>query len=230
METLIYFLVGIGLGGGVAALIARERFRRASRRREEELASTAHDLRTPISSIAAFSEILEEENDPAERQKFLGIIRTEAERLDRLVGDRLVGGNGRTADGSGVVMEARAAAIGKVLVVDDDRFIVEATKSLLQGAGFDVDGAGGGQEALERVRQRPPGVILLDLAMPAMGGEEALRRLKDDPATRDIPVIVTTGDARARTPRGAVGLLVKPIRREALIEAIARVMPGGGNR
>ena len=113
-----------------------------------------------------------------------------------------------------------------VLVVDDDRFIVESTRRLLADEGFRAIGAVGGDEALKRARERRPDLILMDLIMPAMRGDEALRRLRSDPVTRDIPVIITTGDADHPAPAGATAVLTKPISRAALLEAVARAIPG----
>jgi CheY-like chemotaxis protein len=91
----------------------------------------------------------------------------------------------------------------RVLVAEDDRLLRTAAVSTLRRAGFDVLAAA--------VR---PDLILLDLVMPRVDGFEALRRLKADPATRGIPVIVlsnlgTESDQSAATAAGASGFFVK---------------------
>ena len=87
--------------------------------------------------------------------------------------------------------------------------------------------------AMERAREQRPALILLDRAMPVMDGDETLRRLRAEPATRDIPVIITTGDAADGLPAGAFAVLTKPVSRESLLEAIAGAlgaMSGGAAR
>src|SRR5205085_11910285 len=84
----------------------------------------------------------------------------------------------------------------RVLIVDDDPNDVEFLERGLIRAGADVDVARGGQEALDYLlgahadRHNAPSLVLLDLKLPGMGGLEVLARIKADPATRRIPVIV----------------------------------------
>src|SRR4051812_6189813 len=85
------------------------------------------------------------------------------------------------------------ASTGRVLVVDDvdgNRALVAA---LLARDGYAVSAATGGQEALEQVRRTRPDLILLDVMMPGLDGFEVCRILKNDPATRLVPVILITG-------------------------------------
>lgn len=82
-----------------------------------------------------------------------------------------------------------------VLIVDDSRTMVRLLTNLLEGAGYRVASAGSGEEALTRVGEVQPHLILLDLVMPGMDGVEACRRLKQDPAYQDIPVLMLTSKA-----------------------------------
>jgi CheY-like chemotaxis protein len=77
-----------------------------------------------------------------------------------------------------------------VLVADDNRLARAAHKQCLRRAGFEVIEAGDGEEALEVARQQLPGVILLDLLMPKIGGVDVLTQLKRDTRTTHIPVII----------------------------------------
>lgn len=221
------FLAGAGLGAGAGALAAWMSSQRSGARdRRERLGRLAHDLRTPLSSITAYAEILQDDvSDPRERARFLEIISQEARRIDDLIGVRLDGAAGRNV---APAPAAVAASRGRrVLVVDDDRFLREATRTLLAREGYDALGAGGGQEALRQARERRPDLILMDLRMPGMSGDEALRRLRSDPVTRGIPVIVTTAEPGVPAPEGAAGMLTKPISREALLAAIESGARGG---
>jgi putative two-component system response regulator len=80
-----------------------------------------------------------------------------------------------------------------VLVVDDEPDSREALGQVMQGEGYTVLSAGDGVEALETVAGHDVDLVLMDLQMPRMNGEEACRRLKSDPRTRLIPVVMHTG-------------------------------------
>ena len=106
---------------------------------------------------------------------------------------------------------------GSVLVVDDDPVIAKFLAHLLARDGCRVAVARTGDDALARVAANPPDLVLLDLRMPGMGGLEVCRRLKADPATRLIPVLVLTGEdpSEARVlawEAGADEYLTKPVR------------------
>ena len=77
-----------------------------------------------------------------------------------------------------------------VLVVDDDEFTCDAIRRLLTRMGYATACANNGSDALDLLRQVRPDVIVLDWMMPQMDGLEVLRRLRSDPQTRDVPVLV----------------------------------------
>ena len=80
----------------------------------------------------------------------------------------------------------------KVLVVDDEPDIVELARIKLTHEGFDVTTANSGEEALAAVAIERPDVIVLDVMMPGITGWEVAHRLRDDPETRDIPILMLT--------------------------------------
>jgi CheY-like chemotaxis protein len=86
-----------------------------------------------------------------------------------------------------------------VLLVDDVKDNLDMYAEFLEYSGLDVVAADDGEAALQLVQSVRPDIIVMDLAMPVMHGWEACRRLKADPATRTIPVIVLT----ARVLKGA---------------------------
>jgi CheY-like chemotaxis protein/Tfp pilus assembly protein PilZ len=113
----------------------------------------------------------------------------------------------------------------KILIVDDVQMFVQLQKTLLSRKDFILTTARSGQEALDAARAEKPDLILLDLYMPDMNGDVVCRQLKDDPDTKNIPVlIITTDDAdelRELCVRsGCDGYLTKPIRKDTLIPAI----------
>ena len=80
----------------------------------------------------------------------------------------------------------------KVLVVDDEQDILELIRHSLAKEGFEVHVAANGAQALEQARKVKPEIIIMDVMMPVMDGMEACRQLKDNPETKNIPVIFLT--------------------------------------
>jgi CheY-like chemotaxis protein len=102
----------------------------------------------------------------------------------------------------------------RVLIAEDDRLLRTAATTALRRAGFEVLDAEDGERAVALAAAERPDLILLDLVMPKLDGFTALTRLRSDPATRDIPVIVlsnlgTEQDQRGAGAAGAVGFFVK---------------------
>jgi CheY-like chemotaxis protein len=108
-----------------------------------------------------------------------------------------------------------------VLVVDDDPDIRETLRFVLEDAGFPVYCAENGKEALEvlAAAERLPGLILLDLMMPVMSGDEMLRALKAVHALAQIPVTIVTASG-APMPPLASGLLKKPVDLDVLLRIV----------
>jgi CheY-like chemotaxis protein len=80
----------------------------------------------------------------------------------------------------------------KVLLVEDSKFLRLTNERILTKAGYELSTAADGEEALSVAQAKLPDVILLDMLLPKLSGPEVLRRLKANPATADIPVIVLT--------------------------------------
>lgn len=115
--------------------------------------------------------------------------------------------------------------MAKILVVDDEEHIVMILKDSLEFSGFQVVTAYNGLEALERVEQDHPDLIVLDIGMPKLDGWEVCRRLKADEKTRTIPVIILTAYAQASDQRkgaelGADRFVTKPCDLTYLVEEI----------
>lgn len=103
----------------------------------------------------------------------------------------------------------------RVLLVDDSEVVHRLLQARLKHEDIILEKCLSGPEALERVKEEPPCVILLDLQMPDMDGFEVLRRLKDSPATHNIPVIVLSGksgseDKVTAFDLGAADYVTKP--------------------
>ena len=116
-----------------------------------------------------------------------------------------------------------------VLVVDDIDYNREIIRGFYDGFDIEVEEAENGQGALEKARQRKPDLILLDMKMPVMDGDEFMRALKSEKALRDIPVIAVTAHAlkeeEMRIRAICQGYMCKPLRREDLIRETMQYVP-----
>ena len=108
----------------------------------------------------------------------------------------------------------------RVLVVDDERDIREAIAEALETEGYEVAAAANGMEALSRLREYHPDVVLLDLMMPIMNGWQFRARQKEDPQVSEIPVIVVTAMGHEPTI-DADKYIQKPFDLDELITAVS---------
>jgi len=120
---------------------------------------------------------------------------------------------------------------GKVLVVDDERDIRELVEMVLESAGYDVVTADSGEAAVRVIADEKPGLVLLDVILPGMSGLELCRRLKHDPVTRSIKVVLFTAlgtevDMMLGKGDKADGYLSKPFSNKVLIEKVGRLLGG----
>ena len=116
-----------------------------------------------------------------------------------------------------------------VLLVDDAEDNREVYAQYLTFAGFRVEFAVDGIEAIEKAESVHPDVIVMDLSLPRLDGWEATRRIKAAPSTRDIPVIALTGHAVSESKRraqevGCAGYLTKPCLPDVLVSEIRRLV------
>ena len=103
-----------------------------------------------------------------------------------------------------------------ILIVDDNPLNLKLVNVLLVGEGYDVRTANDSEEVLQLLRECHPQLILMDIQLPGIDGLELTRRLKADPATRDIAVIGLTayamkGDEKRIRAAGCDGYIPKPI-------------------
>ena len=116
----------------------------------------------------------------------------------------------------------------RVLLVDDETEFVSALAERLNLRGFDAQTASSGEEALQKIAASPPQVVLLDVLMPGMSGQETLKRIKKDHP--DVKVILLTGrgswDGITGVREGAYDCLMKPIQIEELMHVMAGAVEG----
>jgi two-component system, cell cycle response regulator len=131
----------------------------------------------------------------------------------------------------GSALQSTAPEEARILVVDDHPDNVEIIHARLSSRGFQVETATNGQEALDRVQENPPHLILLDVMMPLMDGYEVSRRIKNDEHLPYIPIILVTArdstqDKVEGLDAGADDYLTKPINfpeLEARVRSMLRI-------
>jgi two-component system alkaline phosphatase synthesis response regulator PhoP len=115
----------------------------------------------------------------------------------------------------------------RILIVDDEPFIMETVKFALEEAGYACLTAGDGAEAIERVHEDPPDLVLLDIMLPKVNGYQVCRTLKLDERYRGIPVFMLTARAQERdrvlaAETGADEYVTKPFEMADLLALVAR--------
>jgi CheY-like chemotaxis protein len=127
--------------------------------------------------------------------------------------------------------EGGAVAGERVLVVDDDAVIRQLICVNLELEGFEVHTAEDGQDALDKVQAIDPAVITLDIMMPRLDGWATAARLRNDPATAHMKVILLSARAQEADLRRGQGIgvdayLTKPFDPDDLVEAVRRLADG----
>jgi two-component system alkaline phosphatase synthesis response regulator PhoP/two-component system response regulator VicR len=130
----------------------------------------------------------------------------------------------------------------KILAVDDEKHIVRLVQVNLERQGYEVITASDGREALQKVEEERPDLVVLDVMMPYMDGFEVLQHLRRNPSTRDIPVIMLTAKAQDADvfrgwQSGVDCYLTKPFNPMELISFVKRIFksmedagPDGGGK
>lgn len=118
-----------------------------------------------------------------------------------------------------------------VLVVEDSIPQREMITELLRGSGLTVTVASDGVEALESIQGNPPDLVVLDIVMPRMNGYELCRRLKSDPATQNVPVVMCSSkgeefDRYWGMKQGADAYIAKPFQPTELVGTVKQLLRG----
>lgn len=120
----------------------------------------------------------------------------------------------------------------KILIADDEVYMLRLLEMTFKKGGYAVVSCRDGQEALAQAASASPQLIVLDVMMPGLDGLGALRQLKGNPATRDIPVVVLSAKGHALTKveaelAGAVLFLAKPFSPNQLLSEAQRILAAG---
>ncbi|HVS06250.1 MAG TPA: response regulator [Candidatus Dormibacteraeota bacterium] len=109
--------------------------------------------------------------------------------------------------------------MARILIVDDEPDIRFMMRLILEGAGYQVTEARHGAAGLKSVKARRPALVITDVMMPTMGGLELIERLRSDPKTASLPILVVSGNSGLATAANA--RLGKPFTRRELLHAAA---------
>ena len=117
----------------------------------------------------------------------------------------------------------------RILAVDDEPHILKLVAFSLKSHGYDVLEASDGLSAIGVAQAEKPDLILLDVMMPVLDGYEACRRLKEDPATKDIPVVMLTAKAQVKEQQtgldsGATDYVCKPFTPKDLVAQVQAIL------
>ena len=129
-------------------------------------------------------------------------------------------------------VEPQAAVGARMLVVDDSPTICAVLGKMLRQDGYAVLKATDGKEAIELARNERPALIFLDIVMPGMNGFAVLRALRHDPLTRDIPIVMISGNPQATEQFyvqrfGADDFMQKPFDRDEVYLRIGQLVRSG---
>lgn len=116
----------------------------------------------------------------------------------------------------------------KILVVDDESDLLRVMVIRLEGTGFEVIGGADGKEALELARKILPDLIILDVYLPVMDGDEVAKILKSDEKMKQIPIILISASTRSLPDKvkksGADDYIIKTFEPEELIEKVKKLI------
>jgi len=117
----------------------------------------------------------------------------------------------------------------KILIIEDNEKNLKLFRALLTSQGYDTIEARDGKEGVRLAKEQKPDLILMDIQMPVMDGVTATRLLKENPETKDIPVIALTsyamkGDRESFLSEGFVEYIAKPIKVNEFLEVVRRYL------
>ncbi|RME72257.1 MAG: response regulator [Chloroflexi bacterium] len=118
----------------------------------------------------------------------------------------------------------------RILCVDDEPGVIELMTLILRSLDVEVDGARSGKEALEKMRQQPPDLVLLDIMMPEMDGWEVYKHMRAEEPLKNIPVVIVTArnssfeEVIARERAGVDDYITKPFVPNQVRESVKRIL------
>jgi CheY-like chemotaxis protein len=197
----------------------------------ESLSQTSSELNNLLQIISGTSLLLEKAEEGSDNSgKYRAMLRSSIERAEKVaaeLAEQVGGTNTKSAMHPDLGTDNQSQSVTKrsILLVDDEAMALTLVKRILGDAGFEVTTAQSGFECLDLVRQRPYGfhIVLLDLTMPFMGGEETFNRLRE--LRPDLPVVLCTGFIQQEKlnrlmSAGLAGFLRKPIAPDEIVSHV----------
>jgi len=128
------------------------------------------------------------------------------------------------------IVRSRIMSAKRILLVEDNAVNRRLAQFLLKSKGYEVWEVTSAPEAFAALKERRPDLILMDIQLPEVDGLTATRRLKEDPATSDIPVVAVTsyamkGDEAKALEAGCSAYVTKPIDKTQFLDTVARLLP-----
>jgi CheY-like chemotaxis protein len=124
----------------------------------------------------------------------------------------------------------------RILVVDDERDILDLARIVLESGGYEVTTVASGEEALRIISMKKPDLVLLDVVLPGVSGLDVCRLLRRDPGTRSVKVVLFTAlgtevDMMLEKKDKADGYISKPFTSKTLLDLVGRLLndPRGGS-
>lgn len=119
---------------------------------------------------------------------------------------------------------------GRVLIVDDEPQLRRIMRATLTGAGYEVEDAPNGEQALERLREFRPDLVLLDINMPVMNGLDFIKKVKELGTYEHIPIIISSTEGKEEDTKrgialGARGYVTKPVQPSELHSLFEALLP-----
>ncbi len=120
---------------------------------------------------------------------------------------------------------------GMVLIVEDDRISQKMVRDALRAAGYETEEVDSGERALQKVAEKTPDLIVMDIRLPGIDGLETTRRLKADPGTAAIPIVAVTAhvmpeDESLIRDAGCDAYMPTPLRFSALLGVVSDLLAG----
>jgi DNA-binding response OmpR family regulator len=122
-----------------------------------------------------------------------------------------------------------------ILIVDDEAYIVTSLEYVMQSAGFEVAVAYDGEEALEKVAEAVPALVILDLMMPKLDGFEVCQKIRENPLWKDIRIIILTAKGRDIERKkgmslGADDYMTKPFSTRDILNRVKELLAESENQ
>ncbi|MBU0756970.1 MAG: response regulator [Nanoarchaeota archaeon] len=121
-------------------------------------------------------------------------------------------------------------AKGKILIVDDEPHLVELLTAILEAEGYNVTAATNGPDALDRLKNLKPDLVILDMMMPGMSGREVCEKIRAEPKTKNLNVMFLTVAKFSETGKKVLddmkvqGYLTKPFENDDLLKHVKKII------